>query len=141
MNECLFCKIVNGGIPCEKVYEDTDVLAFLDIHPINRGHTLVIPKQHANNIYDIPEEGFEQLMRHVHRLAPTIKEAVDADGINIGMNNDGAAGQLVFHAHVHIIPRFTNDGFRHWHGAPYTDGAMRATADAIKGVLENKKVP
>jgi len=132
MNDCLFCKIVAGDIPCEKIYEDEDTFAFLDIHPINRGHALVIPKIHAENIYDIPREDFCNLMETVRQLAPAVKDAVNADGINIGMNNDGAAGQLVFHAHIHIIPRFVSDGHRHWHGTPYQNGEIRMVAEAIR---------
>lgn len=132
MNDCLFCKIVAGATPSEKIYEDEDTFAFLDIHPINRGHTLVIPKAHYANIYEAPEEVFARLMHTVRFLAPKIKQAVGADGINIGINNDKAAGQLVFHLHVHIIPRFDEDGHAHWHGNPYQDGEIITIRDIIE---------
>ncbi|OGZ08689.1 MAG: hypothetical protein A3D65_01265 [Candidatus Lloydbacteria bacterium RIFCSPHIGHO2_02_FULL_50_13] len=135
MNDCLFCKIVAGTVPCEKVYEDERVLAFLDIHPINRGHTLVIPKIHADNIYNIHGKDFCDLMETVRKLAPKIKGVIGADGINIGMNNDSAAGQVVFHAHVHIIPRFDNDGHKHWYGTPYKEGETQVVADKIRSVV------
>lgn len=129
--DCLFCKIVTGEVPSHKVYEDESTFAFLDIHPINRGHALVIPKAHYRNIYDIPKDAFGELMQTVKLLAPKIKQAVGADGINIGMNNDEAAGQLVFHLHAHIIPRFINDGHAHWHGNPYQSGEMETMKDII----------
>lgn len=129
--DCLFCKIVARDIPCEKVYEDEDTFAFLDIHPINRGHTLVVPKEHYKNMYEIPAEKFAQVMNTAHLLAPKIKSAVGAHGINIGINNDGPAGQLVFHLHVHIIPRFEGDGFAHWHGNPYQEGEIKTIKDII----------
>ena len=135
MEDCIFCKIIRGDIPAEKIYGDDAVFAFLDIHPVNYGHTLVVPKKHAENIYDISKEEFAKVMERVHMLAPKIKEAIGADGINIGMNNDPAAGQLVFHAHIHIIPRFENDGHRHWHGEPYKEGEVEATAKKIRGII------
>jgi histidine triad (HIT) family protein len=132
MEDCLFCKIIAGTIPCEKVYEDDKVFAILDIHPINRGHTLVLPKKHAKNLFDVPEEDFLAMMRVTKKLATVIKSSVGADGMNLGMNNDHAAGQLVFHAHVHIIPRFEDDGFAHWHGNPYSEGEMPSIARSIR---------
>lgn len=130
-NDCIFCKIVKGVIPAQKIYEDEDTFAFLDIHPINRGHTLVIPKSHHENIYTIPKNVYERLMESVRMLAPKIKQAVGAEGINIGINNDSAAGQLVFHMHVHIIPRFDGDGHSHWHGNPYQEGEIVSISEII----------
>ncbi|MEX2514526.1 MAG: HIT family protein [Candidatus Paceibacterota bacterium] len=113
----VFEKIIAGEIPCYKVYEDDETFAFLDADPINPGHTLVIPKEPHKDIYEIPEASFLAVMRTVHKLAPVIREAVGADGINIGQNNEPAAGQEVFHFHVHIMPRFEGDGHTHWQGA------------------------
>ena len=104
--DCIFCKIIKGEIPCSKVYEDDKVFAFLDIAPITNGHTLVIPKNHSTNIYSIDPEDWKAVMDKVRELAPKIKEVMNAEGINIGMNNDPAAGQVVMHSHVHIIPRY-----------------------------------
>lgn len=129
--DCIFCKIISGEIPCEKVYEDEHTFAFLDIHPINRGHTLVVPKAHHENIYSVPQDIFARTMSTVHKLAPKIKQAVGGEGINIGINNDKAAGQLVFHLHVHIIPRFEGDGHAHWHGNPYQDGEIASIKNII----------
>lgn len=127
----MFCSIVTGEVPAQKIFEDEDTFAFLDIHPINRGHTLVVPKTHYANIYEAPDDVLAKTMRTVCFLAPKIKQAVGADGINIGINNDEAAGQLVFHLHVHIIPRFTGDGHAHWHGNPYQDGEISTIRDII----------
>lgn len=137
-NTCLFCQIVSGKIPSEKVYEDAQTYAFLDIHPVNPGHTLVIPKMHAENIYDIPQTHFCDLMETVRRLAPLVKETLNADGINIAMNNDSAAGQLVFHAHIHIIPRFDKDGYQHWRGTPYAEGEMTTIGNALRKSLADE---
>jgi histidine triad (HIT) family protein len=118
----IFEKIIAGKIPSHTIYEDENHFAFLDANPINPGHTLVVPKQAYENMYEIPEDEFSQLMQVVHKLAPQIKAAVSADGINIGINNDPAAGQEVMHLHVHIMPRFVDDNFQHWNGdEPYHD--------------------
>ncbi len=132
MNDCLFCNIATGIIPSEKIYEDEDTFAFLDIHPINRGHTLVIPRAHYPNIYEVPDDIFAKVMHTVRLLAPKIKQAVSADGINIGINNDKAAGQLVPHIHAHIIPRFDDDGHAHWHGSPYQEGEIKTIREIIE---------
>jgi histidine triad (HIT) family protein len=134
MLDCLFCKIIAGNIPAEKIYEDESTFAFLDIHPINKGHTLVIPKKHASDIHDIPSLDFCATMETARQLATRIKQAVNADGINIGINNGHAAGQLVFHAHVHIIPRYNNDGFATWHGEDYKEGEMHRIGEVIRGM-------
>lgn len=129
MNElnknCIFCKIINKEIPCPIVYEDDVVLAFLDSNPVNKGHTLIIPKIHYQNIYDTPDEILGYLMAGAKKIAIKLKEHVGAEGINIEMNNDAVSGQVVFHTHLHIIPRFTNDGFTHWKGTPYKDGEAK----------------
>jgi len=116
MEECVFCNIVNNKIPCIKVYEDDDFLAFLDIHPINRGHTLVIPKKHYKDLFEIDEDILKKYLLVIKKVAFATKKALNADGINIGMNNGETAGQVVMHAHIHIIPRFTSDGLMNWDG-------------------------
>ena len=123
----IFEKIIAGEIPSNKIYEDENTFAFLDADPVNPGHTLVIPKSPYKNIFDIPKEEFSTVMKTVHKLAPIIKKAVDADGINIGINNEAEAGQEVFHLHVHIMPRFKDDKFSHWQGAEnYHEGEKGA---------------
>ena len=110
--DCIFCKIIKGEIPSNKIYENQNTYAFLDINPVNHGHTLVIPKKHYINIFDTPEETLKQLILTIKKITPAIKKAVNADGINIGLSNEQAAGQAVFHIHFHIMPRFKNDGLK-----------------------------
>lgn len=135
--DCLFCKIVRGEIPAERMYEDGETVAFLDIRPNNPGHTLVIPKEHAANIYEISEGSLCAVMRAAKRLAVAVKQGVSADGVNIAMNNDSAAGQVIFHAHVHVIPRFANDGYAHWPQRAYAEGEAAEVAAKIRAALSN----
>lgn len=136
METCLFCKIIAGEIPSTKVYEDDTVLAFLDIHPVNIGHTLVIPKAHHTNLYETPDEDLAHIMAVVKKLSISIKSGLNADGINIEMNNDAPAGQLIFHTHIHIIPRFSDDGFTHWPSTRgYNEGEMAVVGDKISAIL------
>lgn len=136
MIDCLFCKIVAEEIPCAKVYEDETVFAFLDIHPVNIGHTLIVPKAHSVNLYETPDETVAHMMVVAKKLAIAVKEALNADGINIEMNNDPVAGQIIFHTHLHIIPRFQGDGFMHWHGArDYHEGEAEKVAEGIQKSL------
>lgn len=135
MDDCIFCKIIAGEIPSHKIYEDDDTYAFLDINPVNPGHTLVIPKTHSRNLHDIEEQDWLAVMKTARVLSSKIKEGVGADGINIEMNNERPAGQVVFHSHVHIVPRIDDDGFRHWPGTPYKDGGAEEVADKIKNAL------
>ncbi len=103
-----------GEIPAEKVYEDEHTLAFLNILPNSLGHTLVIPKVHFENIYTTPEETLSYVATTIKKVAIAVKKAMKAEGINIISNNDSAAGQVVFHTHTHIIPRYSGDGYEHW---------------------------
>ena len=106
---CVFCKIISGQIPAATIYEDDQVLAFLDIAPFNFGHTLVIPKRHCHGVSDMPEESRNALFAAAARLAPVVLRVTGAAGFNLLMNNGQAAGQEVPHAHLHIIPRFMDD--------------------------------
>jgi histidine triad (HIT) family protein len=109
--DCIFCKILDGEIPSYKVYEDDHVLAFLDITQGTKGHTLVIPKTHARNIFDVDEETITNVFRVVPKLANALKDAFNPIGLNIVNNNDEPL-QSVFHFHVHLIPRYENDGMK-----------------------------
>ncbi|QQR76986.1 HIT family protein [Candidatus Nomurabacteria bacterium] len=135
MESCIFCKIIKGEIPCTKVYEDEVGLAFLDVNPINPGHTLLIPKEHHENIHEMPDELLEKLMPTAKKIANAIKFSIGATGINIGQNNGTDAGQVIWHYHMHIIPRFAGDGLKHWPGKPYMLGEAEETAEKIKSVL------
>ncbi len=132
---CLFCKIARGEVPAVKLYEDDDTLAFLDIHPNHRGHALVIPKHHFENVYGLPAETTCRLALTSQKLAIAIKNAVDADGINIVMNNESAAGQIIWHSHTHIIPRKNEDGGYLGTKYTYVAGEMEEIAEKVKKEL------
>ncbi|RMD51465.1 HIT family protein [Candidatus Parcubacteria bacterium] len=108
MNDnCLFCRIVAGEIPAEKVYENDKVLAFLDIGPVTKGHTLIIPKKHAENLTYGDKDSALALMEAVYDFAPKLIKALGADGYNLGMNHGAVAGQEIFHTHIHLMPRYS----------------------------------
>lgn len=111
-DHCIFCAIVAGRAPCVRVYEDEHSLAFMDINPATRGHVLVIPKAHAQDLLGVSEEDLLHVMSTVRRLALVVDAALRPDGINLIQANRRAAFQSVFHFHVHIIPRWWNDGLR-----------------------------
>jgi histidine triad (HIT) family protein len=109
MEDCIFCKIVKGEIPCFTIYEDDSVLAFADINPINTGHTLIIPKSHAENIWEIAEDDLTAIHRTARRVAGAMKTALQPDGIAFLQLNGRAVNQLVMHYHLHLIPRGADD--------------------------------
>ena len=110
-NNCIFCAIAAGEIPSFKIYEDDDVLAYLDINPFTEGHTLVIPKAHYVGLLDAPDSTLATLVSRVRQVATHLKEALPCDGFNILQNNGAAAGQTVPHIHFHIVPRYgTGEG-------------------------------
>lgn len=109
MQDTIFEKIIAREIPADIIYEDDLVLAFLDIKPVNHGHTLVIPKKKFRNVFDGDPEVLGHMMRTGQKIARALREITRCDGVNVSMNNEPAAGQEVFHAHLHIIPRFTDD--------------------------------
>lgn len=132
---CIFCKIIKGELPSNKIYENDKILAFLDIGPVNKGHTLVIPKEHYETIYDVPEELLKEMIVIVKKITIAVKKAVNADGINLGQSNETAAGQAVPHLHFHIMPRLKDDGFHHWPQGTYKDGEMKEYMEKIKSCL------
>lgn len=135
-DSCLFCKIIRGEIPCTKVYEDDDLLAFLDIAPVNPGHTLVIPKDHLPTLFDLPDEYGALYLPLLKRLGKAIMQATDAEGLNLMMNNYHAAGQMVDHAHMHLIPRYSSDGLTFWPQGSYEGPShMDDMAQAIRKAL------
>jgi histidine triad (HIT) family protein len=112
-DDCIFCAIVDGDIPARTVRETDHTVAFLDANPLARGHTLVVPREHYERVSELPDDVSDVLFSEVHQLASRVEAAVDADGLNVGINDGSAAGQEVPHVHVHIVPRFDGDG-----GAP-----------------------
>ncbi|HER6085613.1 TPA: HIT family protein [Streptococcus pyogenes] len=109
MENCIFCSIIQGDIPSSKVYEDEQVLAFLDISQTTKGHTLVIPKQHVRNLLEMTAETASHLFARIPKIARAIQSATGATAMNIINNNEALAGQTVFHAHVHLIPRYNEE--------------------------------
>ncbi len=135
MEDSIFTKIIKREIPAEIVYEDDDTLAFLDIAPVSPGHTLVIPKKQVENIFDTDEATLEAVMRTVRKIAPAVRDAVNADALNIHSNHGADAGQIVFHMHMHLIPRFNGDSFVMWPHKEYKEGEAKEIAKRIRAEL------
>lgn len=135
MSDCLFCKIISKAVPSEIVYEDADVLAFLDINPVNPGHVLVMPKQHYEDFMALPEEDCARLAKVIKRVMKVMIQDLGYEGVNLFQNNKPAAGQVIPHLHFHIIPRKTGDGFVHWHGQEYGNGEMAVIGAKIREAL------
>lgn len=128
--DCIFCKIIRGEIPSAQVYSTSRIFAFLDIAPVNPGHALIIPKAHHPLIFDVPEDLGAELISTMKVVGKALMNVTDAEGLNIGMNNYEAAGQLVPHAHFHLIPRFKDDGFKLWPQKQYDDPEQMNTLAA-----------
>ncbi|MCR5654552.1 MAG: HIT family protein [Lachnospiraceae bacterium] len=107
---CIFCKIANGEIPTNTVYEDDHFRAILDAGPATKGHTLILPKEHAANLFELPEDMAAEAMKVAKKVGEMLKEKLHADGLNLVQNNGEVAGQTVHHFHIHVIPRFEGDG-------------------------------
>ena len=122
MKNCIFCKIIADELPSAKLYEDDLVYAFLDISPINPGHILIIPKEHHTSSSTIPEETAGRMFHLGSRFGVAFKRAIDADGFNLHLADGPCAGQVVMHAHLHVIPRDVEDGFHwNWRQVEYSD--------------------
>jgi histidine triad (HIT) family protein len=134
-NDNIFAKILRGDMPAHKVYEDDDTFAFMDIMPRSNGHTLVIPKSPAVNMLDIDPDTLCTLMRTVHKLAPVVMKAMNADGFMIQQFNEAAAGQMVFHIHFHIVPRYADVPLKPPASEMENDDILIANADKIRSAL------
>ncbi len=132
MNEdCIFCKIVKKELPSNVVYEDEKIVAFLDIFPINKGHVLVIPKEHYVNMFDVPEDTLQELIVKVKVVAEALNKI--SDGVNVMQSNKKAAGQVIDHIHFHVIPRYGDDGLKLWPGKKYdSEDEVKTTSEEIK---------
>lgn len=130
---CVFCKILNGDIPSAKLYEDEDFVIILDVGPASFGHALVIPKNHYANIFEMPEEMLSKCMSLAKVWGEKLVKALNADGLNLVQNNGLAAGQTVFHYHLHLIPRYTSDAV----GELWTPGSL--SDEQRKEILEKVK--
>ena len=133
MEDCIFCKIIEGKIPSAKVYEDKHVISFLDIMPANKGHCLVVTKKHHENLLDTPEEVLNHLILAAQKVAKALSLSIGNGSYNIVMNNGKEAGQIVNHAHLHIIPRFKGDRLRiKWSHKPYAEKEMEEYKEKIR---------
>jgi histidine triad (HIT) family protein len=134
MSDCIFCKIVNGEIPAAKVFENEHVLAFLDISQVTKGHTLVIPKVHKENLFELTPEMARNLFEVVPSIANALKTTFEPVGLNTVNNNGEQAGQSVFHYHMHLIPRYgKGDGF----GAVWKNNQSDYTGQALQEMAQN----
>ncbi len=122
-------------MPCVKVYEDAEVMAFLDIHPVNFGHTLIVPKAHYVNIADTPVDILGKLMAVVKKITPAILKATNTNSFNLGVNNGAPAGQVIFHTHFHVMPRYEGDGYKMWGAKAYGPGEMEKLGEAVKAAI------
>ena len=139
MTDCIFCKILEGSLPSSKVYEDDICIAFMDIHPINTGHVLVVPKFHSKDLSDLPADTGAHLFKVAQRIAVHLPETgVKSEGINLLLAHKEAAGQEVFHAHLHVIPRYKGDGFGFKFGPNYKGMAERSELDSIETKIKEQ---
>ena len=133
---CIFCKIVAGEIPSTRIYEDETTYAFMDINPGTRGHALVIPKLHAQDLFDVPADVLGDLARTAQRVARAAKAQLGCAGVNLVQSSGAAAFQSVFHIHVHVIPRYEGDGLRlPWTPKPGDKGELALAAEKLRAGL------
>ena len=134
--DCLFCKIAKKELPSNILFENENIIAFLDIKPISKGHTLVVPKKHSLNLKDLQLEQGTQIMQAILEFAPKLIKAVGADGYNVGINNGKAAGQIIMHTHFHIIPRWDNDGMSSWPNHDISSDELKTLQQKIVNFLK-----
>ena len=137
--ECIFCNIIKGNAEAEIIFEDDNIIAFLDIQPINYGHTLIVPKIHYDNFLTVPSDELSKLTIATQFIAGVVKRSVNADGFNVITNNGNSAGQTVFHFHFHIIPRFDEDFNFKPRLKNYSTVSMKEYADKIRSAVSKYK--
>ena len=132
-DDCIFCKIANGDIPVDAIYEDDLVKVIFDAGPASEGHVLIIPKSHADGIYDLTDEQAERIFAVAVKVSNALKKAFEPDGLNVVQNNGEIAGQTVFHFHMHLIPRYKGDGVNvGWNPKELTDDARQEMLEKVK---------
>lgn len=132
-SNCIFCKIANGEIPSKTIEENDMFKVVLDVGPATKGHALILPKDHYRNLYDLPEDVVAEVYKMAQKIALKMKEKLGCDGVNIVQNNEEAAGQTVFHFHMHVIPRYKDDGqVIGWRPGQPTAEDLDAILDALK---------
>ena len=132
-DDCIFCKIAAGEIPSRNIYEDSDLIANMDLNPTSKGHSLIIPKEHCTNIYDIDEDIAAKVMKTAKKLATKMTVALNCDGFNLLQNNGETAGQTMFHFHMHLIPRYkdADNNMLKFTSVSFSDEEMDAIRDQI----------
>lgn len=132
MENCIFCKIISGDIPSTVLYEDHDFKAIMDISPASKGHTIILTKEHFENLYELKDDVAKKVLIVAKKIASAMKEELNCDGINFIQNNGKAAGQSVFHIHFHLIPRYKDDKVNiNWTTGEYQDGEAMELAQRI----------
>lgn len=132
-DNCIFCKLANGEIPTNTVYEDDDFRVFMDASPATKGHSLIVPKQHFDNLFDMDEELAGKVLTVSKKVASNLKEKLGCEGLNLVQNNGEIAGQTVFHFHMHVIPRYSGDGQSiNWRPGSPEDGELEEVLNLIK---------
>lgn len=137
MENCIFCKIVTGELPSHKIYENQSVLAFLDINPITKGHVLIIPKKHAKDLFEISSEDAAAIMGAAKKIAPALMHVTSGTGVNLLNSNGKEAGQVIFHYHLHLIPRQSEDGVRLFTPTRKHDWDLKQLSEKIKKQLDS----
>ena len=133
MTDCIFCQIISGKIPAEKLYENDHALAVLDINPIHFGHALILPKHHCRDFLDLPEEAYYSILQAAKIVAKALVKSLELEGYNIFSNNGTIAGQSVFHFHLHVTPRYRNDNIKFVLNLKrYSDGEMKEYGTRIR---------
>ncbi len=132
-DDCIFCKLANGVFPTNSIYEDDTFNVILDAGPATKGHALILPKEHYDNLYELPDETAGKAMILAKKLAGEMSRRLNADGLNVVQNNGEAAGQTVMHYHLHLIPRYKNDG-QHilWQPSEPSKEELEETRDLLK---------
>ena len=138
MNDCLFCKLVKGNIPSHTIYEDNKTIAFLDVNPLTRGHSVIIPKEHFENVVDLPEYMVAPVFTSVKRVTEMIQSALGIKDFTIGINQGKISGQMVNHLHIHVIPRYKDDGGGSIHSI-VNQPPNEDIEDTKKKILESNK--
>lgn len=138
MDNCIFCQIIKGEMDATKIYEDDNVLAFLDVQPVNKGHVLVVPKTHVSKLEELSSETLTQVMEVVQKVGRSIKQGLSAEGYNVNLNNDAVAGQIIPHVHFHVIPRYEEDGLKLWSQGRYeNDKEIKKFGDSLQDTIDN----
>ena len=137
MSDCIFCKIISGTIPAEKLYENDHVIAFLDINPIHFGHALILPKQHCKDFLDLPDETYHSILQAAKVVTQALVESLNLEGYNLFSNNGAIAGQSVFHFHLHVTPRYRDDNIRFvLNLKKYSDGDLKRYGTMIRKCIK-----